>query len=305
MSLTDRILEASPGAPENLDPWFEEKLASHIKAGLYPTESKVNEAAEKICQFLKEYGAKHNMSDVAIGMSGGIDSALTASLFKQAGWTVHGATLPIHQKQEETERGIEAIDFLRLEPYSFDLTKQYEAMSDFLAETETDHSSLVRQGNIRARLRMITLYNLAHKVGGCVGSTDNFSELAAGFWTLHGDVGDIAPIQSLSKSWEVPAMAAHMGVPDKTLKAMPTDGLGISTSDNDQLGCSYLEFDIVLFELLKKGKLTRVPKALKAKVEGVVNRVKSTAYKRSNPLNLDHPFDKKRFTLLEKFDKSQ
>ena len=59
-----------------------------------------------------------------------------------------------------------------------------------------------RQGNIRARLRMITLYNL-HKVAGVSGSTDNFSELALGFWTLHGDVGDIASSQSFKKSWEV------------------------------------------------------------------------------------------------------
>ena len=49
---------------------------------------------------------------------------------------------------------------------------------------------------------MMTLYNLASKLGGCVASTDNFSELAPGFWTLHGDVGDIS-YQALTKSWEV------------------------------------------------------------------------------------------------------
>ena len=114
-----------------------------------------------------------------------------------------------------------------------------------------------RQGNIRARLRMITLYNLAHKVAGCVGSTDNFSELAAGFWTLHGDVGDIAPIQSLNKSWEVPMLAKMLDVPQATVEAVPTDGLGISNSDADQLGMSYLEFDIALFELLSLPRLDK------------------------------------------------
>ena len=62
-------------------------------------------------------------------------------------------------------------------------------MAEFLQHTDVStYRAQQRQGNIRARLRMITLYTLAHELGGIVGSTDNFSELAAGFWTLHGDV---------------------------------------------------------------------------------------------------------------------
>ena len=247
-------------------------------------------------------------------MSGGVDSALTAALFKEAGWTVHGVTLPIHQKQEETDRGQEAIDALGLEAHSYDLSSQFDNMQMFLDENETTYRGLQRQGNIRARLRMTTLYNLAHQLGGCVGSTDNFSELAAGFWTLHGDVGDVAPIQSLSKSWEVPMLAKMLGVPQATVEALPTDGLGISNSDADQLGCSYLEFDIALFELLSLPRIDKntielyinniTDNKANAIIELVYNRIKNTSYKRANPYNIEHPINKDRFELLNILDRS-
>ena len=64
---------------------------------------------------------------------------------------------------------------------------------------------------------MATLYNMAASHGGLVAGTDNYSELTAGFWTLHGDVGDISPIQSLLKSWEVPYLAKSLGVPRSDL----------------------------------------------------------------------------------------
>ena len=187
-------------------------------------------------------------------------------------------------------------------------------MQEYLGENDETYRGLQRQGNIRARLRMLTLYNLAHKVGGCVGSTDNFSELSAGFWTLHGDVGDIAPIQSLSKSWEVPAIAQMLGVPKATVRAVPTDGLGISKSDSDQLGMSYLEFDILLFELLSLPNLSRetiqnyintiTEEEIQNKAGLVLSRVASTGFKRNNPFNLDHPLFSNRFEILEKLDRS-
>ena len=310
--IVDQILAITPGSGEPIDNWFIARLEQLVDAGLYPKQASLKRVAEQLVTNLEQYKKDHGIEDVVIGMSGGIDSALTAALFKQAGWIVHGATLPIHQIETETDRGIENIDALRLERHSFDLSEQFDSMRDFLGAYDTDYGGLQRQGNIRARLRMLTLYNLAHKVGGCVGSTDNFSELAAGFWTLHGDVGDIAPIQSLSKSWEVPAIAEMLGVPQATITALPTDGLGISTSDSDQLGMSYLEFDILLFDMLSelnnKGVKNYInsidDKGIKAKAQLVADRVKSTAYKRANPFNLDHPIYSDRFDKLNKLDRS-
>jgi|TARA_B110000858_G_scaffold198444_1_gene265127 nicotinamide-nucleotide amidase len=312
--MINEILAVTPGKIE-LTEWFETKLKKLIQSEKYSNHQKLERTLSVIVRQLAEYKADNFIEDVVIGMSGGIDSALTAALFKEAGWTVHGVTLPIHQKQEETDRGQEAIDALELVPHSFDLSEQFDNMSEFLGLTDAKtYKELQRQGNIRARLRMTTLYNLAHQVGGCVGSTDNFSELAAGFWTLHGDVGDVAPIQSLSKSWEVPMLAKMLGIPQATLDALPTDGLGISNSDADQLGMTYLEFDIILFELLSLPRIDNntinlyinniTEEQTAKKVRLLVDRVLNTAFKRANPFNLEHPINKDRFELLNILDRS-
>ena len=182
--MMNEILSITPGNDVEINEWFQKKLQLHIESGVYPTESILVGIKNKIVKTLEEYKEEHQLDDVVIGMSGGVDSALTAALFKEAGWTVHGVTLPIHQKQEETDRGQETIDALGLESHSFDLTEQFDSMAEFLQHTDVStYRAQQRQGNIRARLRMITLYTLAHELGGIVGSTDNFSELAAGFWT--------------------------------------------------------------------------------------------------------------------------
>jgi nicotinamide-nucleotide amidase len=232
-------------------------------------------------------------------MSGGIDSAVTAALFKNAGWRVIGVTLPIHQNPEETRRGENACDSLDIEHLNIDLTQEFNRFAGKMLEVDPDlykkddKAARIRLGNMRARLRMMTLYNLAALHGGIVGSTDNFSEYAAGFWTLHGDVGDVAPLQSLFKSWDVPALADHLDVPYDVIQAVPTDGLGIDEGDEAQLGFSYLEFDIILKHLLSKayGVERLVPFGIMQsdKYKVIRQRIKSTAFKRANPVNLNHP----------------
>lgn len=143
-------------------------------------------------------------------------------------------------------------------------------------DLSTEHKVLtpIAKGNIQARLRMIYLYNLASINKGLVMSTDNQTEYQLGFWTIHGDVGDFDPIQDLWKT-EVYKLAkwleykyGHDGVTASTadestfniqaMKAMqasialtPTDGLGISNSDLDQIGAkSYAEVDDILQTLI-------------------------------------------------------
>jgi len=302
----------------SLSPAFDKLLDTYIKSGKYMSVERLQVLRNDIVQNLVEYANKYKISNVCVGMSGGIDSALTASLFRDAGYHVIGVTMPINQIEDETDRGIETCHALGIDHRHIDLTEAYE---DILKQQykldasliSDDHSSKIRKGNIRARLRMITLYNLAGASQGFVASTDNFSELAAGFWTLHGDVGDVSPIQSLSKSWEVPALAEMQGVPDSVVFAVPTDGLGISSSDEAQFGFSYLEFDLALFKILENMDGVEFEQSAadiagfmnvedKLIVHDVISRIKGTTYKRYNPYNLKHTFEKDRYDQLEKLD---
>ena len=305
---TNKILELNRN-PE-LSSWFLDRLEDLKNSDIYHDD--IPELSEKLIKGLAEYRTKWNVDNVFLGMSGGIDSALTAALFKNAGWNVTGLTLPIHQEPSETERGIEACESLGIEHLQVDLTQAFESYLEHATE-EADANlysrdfydskdARVRGGNIRARLRMITLYNQASLHKGIVASTDNFSELAAGFWTLHGDVGDVAPIQSLTKSWEVPALAEYLGVPESIISAVPTDGLGVANGDEDQFGFSYLEFDIAMFSLFENYDIELDDDKDEAIVDDVKNRINSTVYKRLNPFNLDHPLDWKRYSNLKQLD---
>ena len=246
-------------------------------------------------------------------MSGGVDSALTAAMFQAAGWQVKGLVLPIHQNARETKRGIEACNVLGIDWQQIDLSDVYDNLLAAFAEHDdsiNNKNQALRRGNLRVRLRMMTIYNHASKLKGLVASTDNFSELAAGFWTLHGDVGDLAPIQSLNKSWEVPKLAEIYNVPVSTVFATPTDGLGISAGDEDQFGFSYLEFDIVLLSAIQRIVLNReklvtdlaVPKQDLDRVNRCLDRVKNSAFKRKNPYNILHPAQDNRYPGLAEID---
>ena len=315
MSLREEILQYSrQDTMKPLSNWFSNLLSESVESGVYGDKNQLEETGQRLVAGIRDYGEKYNINRVAIGMSGGVDSALTAAMFKDAGWSVLGVTMPIHQNPEETDRGITACETLGIEHKQVDLTKTY----DQLLKTFQDHDNTLknddqklRRGNLRVRLRMMTIYNEASRIRGLVASTDNFSELAAGFWTLHGDVGDLAPIQSLSKSWEVPRLAEMFGVPKETVFAKPTDGLGISDGDEAQFGFSYLEFDLVLLRLCQAGVLStredclnflNVPESDADYANKILNRIRMSTFKRTNPYNLTHPIQTNRYTGLNIID---
>ena len=301
-----------PGSePFTLSPYFMDSLDRAI------SNNDITFNADKqityIVNVLKTYKEKHNLENVVLGVSGGIDSALVAALFKEADWNVTGVLLPINQEPTETERGLELVNHLGIDHKIVDLTVmnnevQWQFLNQEVQAISYAHdghkADLIRKGNVKARLRMLTLYELAAQKQGLVASTDNFSELAAGFWTLHGDVGDLAPIQSLTKSWEVPLLAEAIGVPNSVLTASPTDGLGIDNGDEAQFGYTYAQADLILLDLINN---TLTPEGMTAEdlriSTAVQARLKNTAFKRANPTNIAHPITgQMRYNRLEFLD---
>jgi NAD+ synthetase len=322
MQHLDEMLELSRQRTRRpLSPWFEERLREQVGSGLFMPPSELQAVGNTLVKQLGEYREQAGVSTAVLGMSGGVDSAVTAALLKESGWRVVGYTLPIEQDPVETERGVEACQALGIEHLHLDLSDQYRNMAaglgcldEELREGDTE-ALRTRRGNMRARLRMVTLYDQAHRWSGLVASTDNFSELGAGFWTLHGDVGDLAPVQSLLKSWEIPWMARAYGVPESTWRAKPTDGLGIGEGDEAQIGATYLEWDVTVFAVLdvlrRNPSLTaeQIPDVLCAgddtvaikAVDAVLRRLRTTWFKRMNPIVFDHP-KSDRLSMLDMID---
>jgi NAD+ synthetase len=229
----------------------------------------------------KNYVKTNNLKAMVLGISGGIDSTVVAAIChevsKQTGIPLIGRSLPIKNKNDEFDTSkLVGKAFCN----NFEVTNLYEVFNKFLTLVDGDNLTSLRQtpiadGNIQARLRMIYLYNLASIYNGLVISTDNQTEYQLGFWTIHGDVGDFDPIQGLWKTevyelakWligyyygcgikkEVDADGARKicdmcEAIKKSMSLTPTDGLGISNSDLEQIGAkSYNEVDDILKTLI-------------------------------------------------------
>ncbi len=251
---------------------------------------------------LKEYIEKSGLKSLVLGLSGGIDSALCAALAapvcKELGIELIGRSITIEtNKADEIERGEMIGNAFCTSFKPIDLTHLYQAsLQDILEEEEqtgeSDRERRVRLGNIKARLRMIYLYNLAQQHKGLVLSTDNYTEYLLGFWTLHGDVGDYGMIQELWKEEvyelsqylvnEVLASAGEKEALQACIDAVPTDGLGITGSDLEQLGVdTYAQVDAELKQYtLAAGKNNHLHDS------PVIQRHIRSGYKRVNPLNL-------------------
>lgn len=231
-----------------LSPWFQHILENYADP-MFSTLKNTEETVTLMISQIAAYAHETKIKNYVIGLSGGADSAICYAVFKEVQKQypeikIHGYTLPIHQKDAETDLAKELVIHYGDTLKEVDLSQNYDIMANTIMDSSKPDS--IRNGNLRARMRMMYLYNVAHELGGIVVSTDNFSEYTAGFWTINGDVGDIAPLRNFFKSIEVPAIGRYLNLPEKFWRVTPTDGLGISKSDEDQLGMTYLEWDIVV-----------------------------------------------------------
>jgi NAD+ synthase len=206
-----------------------------------------SELETRIVSWLKDYALENNIKAFVIGVSGGIDSAVSSTLAAKTGLPVYALGMPIYQKEEQESLSDTHLEWLQTNFSNvivdkFNLTKVFETFKFSMKEFGTNTHALA---NTRSRIRMVTLYQVATSVGGIVVGTGNkVEDYGVGFYTKYGDGGvDIAPIADLYKT-EVWELGRHFGVDQRIIDASPTDGLwDDGRTDEDQIGASYAELE--------------------------------------------------------------
>jgi len=218
--------------------------------------------SEHIVNWLRNYAVKAKVNGFVIGISGGIDSAVTSTLCAKTGLKTLCVEMPIHQAENQVSRGLEHINnlkdtFSNVSSVKINLTSTYDNFKNQASSTENSSTVDLALANTRARLRMTTLYYLAGINRLLVAGTGNkIEDFGVGFYTKYGDGGvDVSPIADLLKS-EVYELANYLNIATSIQQAQPTDGLfGDSRTDEDQIVASYDELEWAM-KMLENGKTT-------------------------------------------------
>jgi NAD+ synthase len=216
---------------------------------------KVGEVNDLIVTWLKEYATSAKVNGFVIGISGGVDSAVTSTLCAQTGLTTLCVEMPIHQDSNQVNRGKEHIEQLKkrfpnVQSCEANLTQVFETFNNNVPKSNDKIKLDLALANTRARLRMTTLYYFAGINGLLVAGTGNkVEDFGVGFFTKYGDGGvDLSPIADLMKS-DVYALGEFLEIPKSIQNAAPTDGLfGDSRTDEEQIGASYDELEWAMLE---------------------------------------------------------
>ena len=215
---------------------------------------------ETIVNTTSEYVKNCGLKAMVLGLSGGLDSTVCAAICKKVaektGAKLYGVSLPCSTNKEDENisadlAGIEFCDTYAKE----EIQSAFECVEKLCDTVSHVPNSKISQGNIKARLRMIALYDIASREKGIVIDTDNLTERFLGFFTINGDVGDLNPIGNLWKT-EVYGLAEYMykeiykdsSALKAAIEITPTDGNGVSGSDLDQImpGYTYADVDAIL-----------------------------------------------------------
>jgi NAD+ synthase len=241
-----------------------------------------NKIADVLAQKLDETG----MNGYIVGISGGIDSAVTATLAVKAAGPekVTGLITPGESsKDENMEDAVQLAEELGIEYYEIDIEPAVESIKS-QAPVEVGE---VSTGNIRARTRMIYEYLAANEEDKLVLGTGNRTELLLGYFTKHGDgAADLLPIADLYKT-EVKELAEYLGLDQKFIEKPPTAGLWEGQSDEDELGASYDTIDLILRQLIDEEKsVENVAEEIeveKSEVERFKSMYEKSEHKRNMP----------------------
>lgn len=232
---------------------------------------------DEIAAWLREYLAATGADGFVLGLSGGVDSAVTAALAVQAVGpeSVLAAILPCHSEPIDAVLAGEVIDALKIPSVTVDLDEAFDALMRSLPRT--DHR--LATANIKPRLRMTALYYLAQTRNYLVLGCSNKSEWLVGYSTKYGDsAADLLPLGHVYKT-EVWQLARELGVPRRVIERPPSAGLWPGQTDEDELGISYAELDRIL-EAIASGDTDNLDSASLGKVKSMIA---GSAHKRAMP----------------------
>lgn len=205
---------------------------------------------DHIVHWLRDYADNAGIKGFVIGVSGGIDSAVTSTLCARTGLDLLCIEMPIHQGIKQVDRANDHITWLqeqypKVSRQPVNLTPIFDSFVAAMPPVVNEEERFMSLANTRARLRMTTLYYFATLKKCLVAGTGNkVEDFGIGFYTKYGDGGvDLSPIADLLKT-EVYEVGGYLGIIDSIMTAAPTDGLwGDNRTDEDQIGASYPELE--------------------------------------------------------------
>jgi len=235
----------------------------------------MEETANGLVVWIREQVSRAKCTGAVFGLSGGIDSAVVGGLCKRA-FPEHclGVIMPCHSSQRDIEDARAVAEEFQIPISTITLDEVCQSLLRVLPVGDLAPSTeRLAQANLKPRLRMLTLYYLANRLGYLVVGTGNRSERCVGYFTKYGDGGvDILPLGNLVKS-QVRELAKHLGVPDEVIEKPPSGGLWKGQTDEGEMGITYEELD----RYLTSGEATR---EVKQKVDAMISH---SAHKRATP----------------------
>jgi len=231
--------------------------------------------ADKLVSWLKDKVLAAGSKGVVIGISGGIDSAVVAVLCQRAfPQNTLGMMMPCHSQPEDKSHAELLASKFSIPTKEVQLDDIFSALLKVLPGYNIDATfTNLAQANLKARLRMLTLYYIANQLGYMVAGSGNRTELSVGYFTKYGDGGvDILPLGKLVKA-QVRELADFLGIPQPIIDKPPSAGLWAGQTDETELGLSYDELDRYFLTGETSG-------GLRAKIESMVA---ASAHKRALP----------------------
>lgn len=203
----------------------------------------IEQEIEQVVEWIREQVKLSGSKGVLVGLSGGIDSAVVGCLIKRAfPENALGVVLPCKSNPKDAQDAIELAEKIGIDYVTIDLTEEHEMLYGKIQrrlENKMVIHHRLSDANLRARLRMTTLYGIGNALGYLVAGTDNAAEVHTGYFTKYGDGGvDIIPIGNLLKR-DVFAWARILGVTQSILERKPSAGLWEGQTDEEEMGTTY------------------------------------------------------------------